>query len=111
MCRRSWARSVSGRSARRAAGLSWAVQELPVAQRAPLRRGEHEVVGAVRPPGEVFGEQLDQESRQPDDAAFVGLGRPPYERAAHLGCRLDHLTAAPEQIETFDTQRGHLAEA
>jgi hypothetical protein len=65
----------------------------------------------VGPSGEVLGEQLNQEPRQPHDAAFVGLGRPPYQRAAHLGRRLDHLTAAPEQVETFDAQRGYLAEA
>ena len=48
---------------------------------------------------------------QPDGAALVGLGRPPYQRAAYLGRRLDHLTAAPQQVEALGLERDHFAEA
>ena len=102
---------MAGRPARWAAGLELAVEELPLPQRPALGRYEHEVVGTVRLTGEVLGQQLDQEPRQPDDAALVGLGRAPYQRAAHLGRRLDHLAAAPEQVEALDAQGDHLAKA
>jgi len=91
--------------------LKLTVQELPLAQRPAQRRGEHEILGAVGPPGEVIGQQLDQEPRQPYRAALVGLGRPPHERTVYLGRRLDHLAAAAEQVEALGLERDHLTEA
>jgi hypothetical protein len=53
-------------------------------QRATLRGGEHQIVGTVRPLGQVLGELLAQEARQRHRAAGVGLGRPPHQPSIHL---------------------------
>jgi hypothetical protein len=56
--------------------LELAMEKRPLAQWAPQRRGEHEIFGAVGPPGKVRGQQLDQEPRRPHCAALIGLGGP-----------------------------------
>ena len=85
--------------------------ELLLPQRPTLRRGEHQILRAMRPLGQIGGELLAQEPRQRYGAASVGLGRPPHQPTIDLGRRLADLAAATEQVQVPDPKRHQLAGA
>jgi hypothetical protein len=85
-----------------------ASDELLLPQRTTLRRGEHQIIGTMRPPGQVGSELVGQKPRQRHRAAGVGLGRPPYQPPIHLSRRLADLAPAAKKVQVPDTQRHQL---
>jgi hypothetical protein len=64
--------------------------------------------GGVGSVAEVGAELVGEEPWQRHGAALAGLGRPPRQPAVHLGCRLDHLDPAAQEVEPPDPKGSRL---